>query len=140
MAAERFQAARESDLATIAAAFAATLEPGAVVTLSGELGAGKTAFARAIVAALHGHDRAQSPTFTFWNRYNGEPPVNHLDFYRIDDPGEAAAIGLGDAFDPASITLIEWPQRAPQLVPAGAVRVVIEGAGEAPREITIDRS
>jgi tRNA threonylcarbamoyl adenosine modification protein YjeE len=123
-----------------AAALAATLRPGDVVALSGDLGAGKTTFVRALVAALHGSDAAvSSPTFVFRQRYPGEPPVEHLDVYRIADPVEAADLGLDDAFSPGAITVVEWPERLPDLVPPGAVRVTIAGSGNEPRQIRIDR-
>ena len=134
--------ARADDLAAferVAAAFAAGLHPGEVVALSGDLGAGKTTFARAVVRALHGRDEALSPTFTFRHRYAGEPPIEHLDLYRIEAPAEALELGLEEAFDGASIVLVEWPERLPHLIPAQAIHVAIAGAGESPRDIVIER-
>jgi tRNA threonylcarbamoyladenosine biosynthesis protein TsaE len=126
--------------AATAAALAATLRPGDVVALSGDLGAGKTTFVRAVVAALHGSDAAvSSPTFVFRQRYPGTPPVEHLDVYRVDDPAEAADLGLEDAFAPDAITIVEWPERVPGLVPPGAIRVTIAGSGDAPRHVRIVR-
>jgi tRNA threonylcarbamoyl adenosine modification protein YjeE len=124
-----------------AADVAATLRPGDVVALSGDLGSGKTTFVRAVVAALHGSDTAvSSPTFVFRQRYPGQPPVEHLDLYRIDDPRETADLGLDDAFSDATITLVEWPERAPGLVPAAAIRVAITGTGDGPRAVRIERA
>ncbi len=126
--------------AATAAALAATLRPGDVVALSGGLGAGKTTFVRAVVATLHGSDAAvSSPTFVFRQRYPGTPPIEHLDVYRVDDPAEAADLGLEDAFAPDVITIVEWPERVPGLVPAGAIRVAIDGSGDAPRHVRIVR-
>jgi tRNA threonylcarbamoyl adenosine modification protein YjeE len=122
-----------------AAELAPALRPGDAVALQGDLGAGKTTFVRALVRALGGGDEATSPTFTFWHRYATTPPVNHLDLYRIEQPGELADLGLEEAFDPASVTLVEWPERAPHLLPAGSVWVRIEGAGAAPRSIAAER-
>ncbi len=127
-------------LARAAAALAAQLRPGDVVALSGGLGAGKTTFVRALVAALHGSDAAvSSPTFVFRQSYAGTPMVEHLDLYRIDDPAETADLGLDDAFAPDRVTLIEWPERAPGLVPPTAIRVHIDGSGDAPRRLRIER-
>ncbi len=123
----------------LAAEFARTLAPGDVVALSGDLGAGKTTFVRAIVRELHGADVASSPTFVFWNRYAGSPPIEHLDCYRVERPEEALELGLEESFRPESIVLVEWPERLPGLIPPGAVRVAIAGSGEAPRELTIER-
>jgi tRNA threonylcarbamoyladenosine biosynthesis protein TsaE len=118
---------------------AATLRPGDVIALSGGLGAGKTTFVRALVGALHGSDAAvASPTFVFRHQYPGKPPVEHLDLYRIDDPAEAADLGLDDAFSPAAVTLVEWPEHLPGLIPAGAIRVTIDGAGDGPRRLRIE--
>jgi tRNA threonylcarbamoyladenosine biosynthesis protein TsaE len=126
--------------AAAAAALAATLRPGDVVALSGGLGAGKTTFVRAIVAALHGSDAAvSSPTFVFRQTYPGTPPIEHLDVYRVDDPAEAADLGLEDAFAPDTVTVVEWPERVPGLVPPGAIRIAIEGSGERPRHVRIER-
>jgi tRNA threonylcarbamoyladenosine biosynthesis protein TsaE len=131
-----------ADLARLeeaARALARTLHPGDVVTLEGALGAGKTTFARALVEALHGADEATSPTFTFWHRYPGTPPVNHLDLYRIERPEELVELGLEEAFEPDAIVLIEWPEHAPELVPSRVVRVRIAGAGPEPRSLTVER-
>ncbi|HET9030325.1 MAG TPA: tRNA (adenosine(37)-N6)-threonylcarbamoyltransferase complex ATPase subunit type 1 TsaE [Candidatus Aquilonibacter sp.] len=117
--------------------FASSLKPGDVVALSGELGAGKTTFVRAAVAARHGEDQTSSPTFTFWHRYAGEPPIDHLDLYRIDDPAELAELGLEEAFDGRSIVFIEWWTHAPQLLPAHRFEVTITGAGDQPRTVRI---
>jgi tRNA threonylcarbamoyl adenosine modification protein YjeE len=120
-----------------AAAFAATLQPGDVVALSGELGAGKTTFVRAAVRARHGADQTSSPTFTFWHRYPGEPPIDHLDLYRVDDPAELRELGLDEAFDGCSIAFVEWWTHAPQLLPHHRYELTIAGSGEGPRTITI---
>lgn len=117
--------------------FATTLQPGDVVALSGELGAGKTTFVRAAVRARHGEDQTSSPTFTFWHRYHGEPPIDHLDLYRIEDPAELTELGLDEAFDGRSIVFIEWWTHAPELLPQHRYEVTITGAGEGPRTVSI---
>ncbi|HEV3156090.1 MAG TPA: tRNA (adenosine(37)-N6)-threonylcarbamoyltransferase complex ATPase subunit type 1 TsaE [Candidatus Baltobacteraceae bacterium] len=122
----------------LAREFAQTLLPGDSVALRGPLGAGKTTFVRAIVAELHGTDVATSPTFTFRHRYEGTPPIEHLDLYRIEHPKELSELGLHEAFTPDAIVLVEWPEHAPGLLPANAIEVHIEGAGEAPRRLTIE--
>ena len=123
-----------------AAAVAATLRPGDVVALFGDLGAGKTTFVRALVAALHGTDAAvSSPTFVIRQRYPGVPPVEHLDLYRIETPVEAVDLGLEDAFSADAVTVVEWAERLPELFPAGTIRVAIAGCGAQPRTVRIDR-
>lgn len=128
-----------AELERVAAELASTLRPGDALGLSGELGAGKTTFVRAIVRALHGAESAASPTFTFRHTYRGIPPIEHLDLVRIENPAEAVELGLDDAFRADSIVLVEWPERLPGLMPADALRVTIEGAGDGPRALRIER-
>jgi tRNA threonylcarbamoyl adenosine modification protein YjeE len=118
---------------------ARSLRPGDVVALRGNLGAGKTTFARALVRALHGAGDATSPTFVFWHRYEGVPAVNHIDLYRVEREDEMTELGLEDAFDPAAIVLVEWPERAHGRLPAATVEVTISGSGTAPRRLSVRR-
>jgi tRNA threonylcarbamoyladenosine biosynthesis protein TsaE len=127
----------ERELNAVAAELAAALRPGDAVALSGPLGAGKTTFARALVRTLHGRDEGTSPTFTFRHRYEGVPPVEHLDLYRIESAREAAELGLEEAFQADAITLVEWWKNAPHLLPARRWEVAIDGSGDAPRTVTI---
>lgn len=129
----------QREFESFAADFARTLQPGDVVALSGELGAGKTTFVRAAVSALHGGDQTTSPTFTFQHRYSGAPPVDHLDLYRIDDPRELAELGLDEVFDGVSIVFVEWWTRAPLLLPSSRYEVAIAGMGEGPRSVRLER-
>jgi tRNA threonylcarbamoyl adenosine modification protein YjeE len=124
-------------LEAVAATFGAALQPGTVVTLSGPLGAGKTTFIAAAVRALNGSDDASSPTFTFWHRYAGTPPVHHLDLYRVEGPADLATLGLEEAFVPEAVVFVEWPERAPGLVPGDAIAVTLAGSGNSPRRIEI---
>ncbi len=107
------------------------------MALSGELGAGKTTFVRAAVRALHGEDQTTSPTFTFWHRYAGTPPIDHLDLYRVEDPREFAELGLEEVFDRGSIVFVEWWTHGPSLLPAEHYDVTIEGSGMGPRTVAI---
>ena len=129
----------EDELRAFAAEFAATLRPGDAVGLSGPLGAGKTTFVKAVAAALLGADPASSPTFTFWHRYDGDPPIDHLDLYRIEDPRELTELGLEDAFDGRSIVLVEWWRNAPGLLPPIRYEIEIQGKGGEPRRVRISR-
>lgn len=130
----------EQEFVTFAAQFARELRAGDVVGLSGPLGAGKTTFVKAVVRERLGSDPASSPTFTFWHRYPGTPPVDHLDLYRIDDPAELPELGLEDAFDGTSIVLVEWWRNAPGLLPPVRYEVHIEGKGDEPRTVTLRRA
>jgi tRNA threonylcarbamoyladenosine biosynthesis protein TsaE len=117
---------------------AAGLRPGDVVTLSGPIGSGKTTLARSIAAALTGRDEASSPSFTIWQPYRGAINVNHLDLYRIEDENEFPELGLHEAFLGDAVTLIEWPERAPSLVPKGALRLHLSGAGDEARLLEVE--
>jgi tRNA threonylcarbamoyl adenosine modification protein YjeE len=132
-----FRARTAEQLIEYARSFAGTLARGDVVAVRGALGAGKTTFVRGVVLGLHGSDPASSPTFTFWHRYDGDPPVNHLDLYRVEERGELAELGLEEALDPEAIVLIEWPERAPSLVPPRHIEVAISGCGGGPRELRV---
>ena len=121
-----------------AGAFARRLSPGDVVALSGPLGSGKTTFVRAAVETLHHADQTTSPTFAFWHRYEGRPPIDHLDLFRIDDPSERTELGLEAPFeDDASIVFVEWWRNLPELLPARRYEIDIEGAGSAARTLVL---
>jgi tRNA threonylcarbamoyladenosine biosynthesis protein TsaE len=103
--------ANEADTAALGARLARAARPGDVITLSGPLGVGKTALARGLIAAL-GHDGdVPSPSFAIVQPYESlEPPVWHVDLYRIEDSREIAELGLDSAAD--ALLLVEWPERA----------------------------
>ena len=130
------------DLAALdafAQGFAQRLQAGSAVAFHGSLGAGKTTLIRALVRVLHGTDAAvSSPTFVFRQRYDGAPPVEHLDLYRLEDRSELAELGLEDAFGADRVTFVEWPDRAPELLPPGAIQLRIAGSGDGPRTIVVE--
>src|SRR5580658_9493746 len=102
-----------------AAEIAAALEPGDLVTLSGDLGAGKTTFARALIRIIAGDDNIEvpSPTFTFMQTYDlPRFPIVHADLYRLSGAAELAELGFDDLPDGA-VVLLEWPDRAAGLLP-----------------------
>jgi tRNA threonylcarbamoyl adenosine modification protein YjeE len=129
----------EAEFRSFAAQFGQQLRAGDVVGFSGPLGSGKTTFIKAVVAARLGTDPASSPTFTFWHRYqrDSETPIDHLDLYRIDDPGELSELGLDEAFDGTSIVLVEWWLNAPGLLPPVHYEIAIEGKGDEPRRVSV---
>lgn len=130
----------EQEFVAFAAAFARELKAGDVVGLSGPLGAGKTTFVKAAVKERLGSDPVSSPTFTFWHRYAGTPPIDHLDLYRVDDPSDLTELGLEEAFDGESIVLVEWWRNAPSLLPPVHYEVEISGKGDDPRTVTVHRT
>ncbi len=101
------------------------MQRASVYAIHGEMGAGKTAFIKALCKALGVVDAVSSPTYALVNEYlsaNGDP-VYHFDFYRIDKEEEAIDMGALDYFDSGHICLIEWPERIINLLPDDAMRV-----------------
>ncbi|HEV7478743.1 MAG TPA: tRNA (adenosine(37)-N6)-threonylcarbamoyltransferase complex ATPase subunit type 1 TsaE, partial [Roseiarcus sp.] len=122
-----FEAPDEATTLAIAAAQAAWLEPDDFVALIGDLGAGKTAFARGLIRALAEAPEleAPSPTFTLMQVYEASRgPVVHADFYRLRGPTELANLGWDEAVDGA-IAIVEWPEKVAEALPADRLEVDI---------------
>jgi tRNA threonylcarbamoyladenosine biosynthesis protein TsaE len=92
----------------LAAALAALAQPGDLIVLAGDLGAGKTAFVQGFGAGLGVTEPITSPTFTLAQQYEGRMLVHHLDVYRLDQLGEVAELGLAELLDDGGVVLIEW--------------------------------
>ena len=127
-----------SEAATVALArgLAAVLRPGDTVALAGDLGAGKSTFARALIHALGWAGEVPSPTFTLVQGYDPPDvrvPVWHVDLYRLGGPDDADALGL---FETDAALVIEWPERLGNRLPADALCLTISGSGDAPRLLT----
>jgi tRNA threonylcarbamoyladenosine biosynthesis protein TsaE len=123
----------------IAAALAGELRTGDVVTVSGELGAGKTTFVRGACRALGVDTGVTSPTFTIGHRYEGRVPVSHLDLYRFTGVSAAEWGDLEPYFDDA-VAFVEWPEAGAGVLPAPRFRVHLRHSGEDRRAITIERA
>ncbi len=120
-------------------AFAKTLKGGEVVLLDGQLGAGKTHFAKGVAMGLNITDTVTSPTFTLHNIFEGGKfTLNHFDFYRIDSEEEALNLGLSEYFgEEKSVCLIEWWQNVKGLLPRSVKKVSIKIIDLNKREIII---
>jgi tRNA threonylcarbamoyladenosine biosynthesis protein TsaE len=121
----------EAATADLAARLAARAKLGDVIGLQGELGSGKTSFARAFIRALgDGSEEVPSPTFTLVEIYAfaGKPPVWHFDLYRLSAPSEIYELGIEDAFA-EGISLIEWPERLGKLLPAEHLLLALRQGG-----------
>ena len=121
-----FSSHSEEETEAIARRLAGSLQPDSVVLLQGDLGAGKTVFARGLAEGL-GADAADvsSPTFTLIQEYRGgRLPLLHVDLYRLDDPREIDDLGLEELGEGA-VLAVEWADKLPR-VPRGAIHVTIE--------------
>jgi tRNA threonylcarbamoyladenosine biosynthesis protein TsaE len=110
---------------------------GDVICLWGELGAGKTHLAKAFGVGLGVTDTMTSPSFILMAEYAGRLPLFHIDLYRLADAADALAGGLIDDRQAAGVTLVEWPDRLGPALPARRLDVIIAGAGDEPRSITL---
>jgi tRNA threonylcarbamoyladenosine biosynthesis protein TsaE len=113
------EVADEAAVQRLAAVFAEAVQPPAVIFLRGDLGAGKTTFARAYVHALGFAGYVKSPSYGLLEIYQaGGQTVLHLDLYRIEDPEELEYLAIRDQFDSAAVLLVEWPDRGGRALPA----------------------
>ena len=119
----------------VAARLAAGLEPGDVVTVAGELGAGKTTFVRGACRALGVNGRVTSPTFTIGHRYHGSVDVTHLDLYRFAGVSSAEWGDLEPYFEDA-VVFVEWPEAAGEEL--GPVRAAVRLRHSTPTRRLID--
>jgi tRNA threonylcarbamoyladenosine biosynthesis protein TsaE len=134
----RVESAAPEDTEAVAAALAAELRPGDVVTIAGELGAGKTTFVRGACRALGVTDPVTSPTFTIGHRYAaGELVVAHLDLYRFQGFSAAEWGDLEPYFDD-TIAFVEWPEAGEGALPEPRVRVRLEHVDETHRTLDVD--
>ena len=133
-----FETSSPEETERIAAQLAAELRPGDVVTVSGELGSGKTTFVRGAARALGVEQNVTSPTYTIGHRYRGNVDVSHLDLYRFEGFSPAEWGDLEPYFDGA-VCFVEWPEAADGALPAPRARVRLAHAGEDRRRITVER-
>ena len=121
----------------LAAELAVVARPGDLISLIGELGVGKTQFAKGFGAGLGIEDTIVSPSFVLMAEYRGRLPMFHIDLYRLADAAEALAGGLLDERQAEGVTLIEWAERMADAMPAERLEVLIEGTGDDPRRIEL---
>ena len=115
---------------------AARLQPGDVLLLEGDLGAGKSELTRGIAAGLGVTETVTSPSFTILNVYeSGRCPLYHFDWYRLESSDELYELGMDEYLGGDGIAVVEWPGRCPDAVPEGAVRIRMTAAGDNERII-----
>lgn len=126
----------EQDTIDLAAYIAPLLKPGDVITLSGDLGSGKTFFTKHLGKALGIEDEIDSPSFVLMKEYHcGRYPLFHLDLFRLKEEGELLDLGLFDMLE-SGITLIEWPKLAENLLPYQTFRLEFSFDGKT-RGVTV---
>lgn len=127
----------EQETERLGASIAAKLQAGDVIRLSGPLGVGKTALARGLLAALGHRGEVPSPSFAIVQPYDDlDPPVWHVDLFRIDDVGELDELGLEAAAD--GVLLVEWPDKAGAAVWPQALGLTLDFAEGGARRLTVD--
>ena len=125
----------EHSTARLGARLAKIARPGDVITLSGPLGVGKTALARGFIQALGEVGDVPSPSFAIVQPYEDlDPPVWHVDLYRLEDPSELDELGLDSAND--GVLLIEWPERAGDHAWPHALRLSLTFGQQGERSLT----
>jgi len=112
------------------------LRPGDVLWLSGDLGAGKTAFAQGVAQGLGVKGAVTSPTFIIVNEYEGSLPFYHFDVYRLEGPEEMDSLGFEEYLEGDGVTLIEWAERITDALPRERLDIRIERDGETGRVFT----
>ena len=121
----------EAALTRLAGILARCVGEGGIIFLQGQLGAGKTTFARAMLGALGVGERIKSPTYSLIESYRVvELGIHHLDLYRIADVEELEWLGLPDLLEGRSLLLVEWPERGAGALPVPDLTLSLEHAGE----------
>ena len=122
----------------VGAALGKLLQPGAVITYQGDLGAGKTAFTRGVACGLGAKESVTSPTYTIVNEYlSGKYPLFHFDMYRLASSDDLFDIGWEDYLDRGGVCAVEWSENVSDAI-EGAIIVTIEKLGEDSRKITVE--
>ncbi|VAX36913.1 tRNA threonylcarbamoyladenosine biosynthesis protein TsaE [hydrothermal vent metagenome] len=129
-----YHSSTENKTDTIGSALAAVLQPGTVIALVGNLGAGKTRLTRAICTGMEVDARdINSPTFVLIQEYAGRLPLYHFDTYRLNDTDEFLELGADELLDGEGVCFVEWADRVADVLPKDLIRIEIEITGETSR-------
>jgi tRNA threonylcarbamoyladenosine biosynthesis protein TsaE len=133
----RFESSSPEETRAIGRRLASLLPQRAVVSLLGDLGAGKTTLTKGIVEGRNAarEEDVSSPTYTLIHEYGDPPDVYHIDLYRLDHEREAARLGLEELFDMPALVLIEWGEKFPRLLPPDRMEIRIAQTGDEQRTI-----
>ncbi|MEO8103498.1 MAG: tRNA (adenosine(37)-N6)-threonylcarbamoyltransferase complex ATPase subunit type 1 TsaE [Betaproteobacteria bacterium] len=128
----------EAATLALGAAIARDLVPGVCIHLSGDLGSGKTTLARGLLRGLGFEGRVKSPTYTLVELYViSKLNLYHFDFYRFNEPEEWNDAGFRDLFNETNICLVEWPEKAGDLLPLPDLKILLEPSAAMGRQATI---
>ena len=129
----------EDETVALAAELAAAFRGGEVVLLSGELGAGKTAFVRGLARGLGADpDEVASPTFVLLTSYPGRLTLHHADLYRLRGDGDERELGLEELPGPGGVLAVEWAERLAEVPWPAALRVELDHRGDDVRRIVVE--
>jgi tRNA threonylcarbamoyladenosine biosynthesis protein TsaE len=137
MAGLRLRSADEATTKAIGAALAGLLDPGDVVGLAGDLGAGKTRLVQGAAAALGVDDPVLSPTFMLLREYDGDLPVHHVDAYRLAGPVELEDLGLDEVLAADAVAFVEWADRVAAALPESWLELILHIRGDDTREVDV---
>lgn len=132
-----FRTASPEESRALGRALGELLGPGSFVALTGELGAGKTVLVQGIARGVGFEGYVTSPSFVVINEYRGRLPIYHVDLYRISDPASLLDLGYREVFWSDGVTLVEWADRALELLPETRLDVSIEFAGSEARVLRL---
>ena len=139
---QHYESGSMEDTLALASRLAREAEAGEVYLLEGDLGVGKTVFAKGFAEGLGVTEMVTSPTFTIVQEYHsGRLPLYHFDLYRIEDPEELIETGVDDYFHGEGVCLVEWPEVAGEYFPENVVRITIAKdltKGTDHRDVTVD--
>ena len=133
----RFRTASPDETRSFGRALGAALSRGGFVGFEGQLGSGKTVVIQGAAEGLGYEGYVTSPTFVIVNEYVGRVPILHVDLYRIADERELEGLGYREIFFADGVALVEWADRAPELLPPDRLRVVIDIEGPDERAFTV---
>ena len=126
MSEKMIESRSEAETFAVGRGLGESAKSGDIFLLDGDLGVGKTVFAKGVAAGLGIDEPVVSPTFTIVHEYEGRLPLYHFDVYRIADPDEMYEIGFDEYLYGDGVCLIEWPSQVEELLPEEAVRITIE--------------
>lgn len=135
---QTFLSKSEIDTFNLGLSLSKNLGRGTVIGLEGSLGAGKSVFIRGVLSGLGVKEAVPSPTFTLVNEYSALYKIYHFDLYRLNDPYELYEIGFEDYIYSDGISLIEWYNKAGDILPENIVKIKIRLINDNEREILIE--